>query len=171
MIHLYTSLSWSVDERHNRERHTLGVSGNFIRGLPSMQVLSADDRETGSYTEPSITAQQNTPEETLSSDRRAVLDRLEGKKNPLAAGLKVRLLIVTVFAHSKVECGCGSDPSAVHLQVVDDHVGLLAEGVAGLAGTLWGGARTASTHVAGQVCFFLCLRMSHHTSLLSYLER
>ncbi|CAL8472118.1 g11660 [Coccomyxa elongata] len=87
------------------------------------EVLSADDKETGSDTEPAITAQQNSPKEPLSSDCRAVLDRLEGKENPLAAGLKV----------------------------VDDHVGLLAEGVAGLAGTLWGGARTTSTHVAGQV--------------------
>ncbi|BDA47447.1 hypothetical protein COCOBI_10-2950 [Coccomyxa sp. Obi] len=88
------------------------------------EVLSVDDNETESDTEPTITPQQaDLPKEPLSSDCRAVLDRLEGKENPLTAGLKA----------------------------VDDHVGLLAEGVAGLAGTLWGGARTASTHVAGQV--------------------
>lgn len=157
--HLHPSLSWSLDELFIRERHTLGVSSILIWGLPSMQVLSADDKETESDTEPAMTTQQNCSKEPLSDDCRALLDRLEGKENPLAAGLKVCVLVVECLALCKVRFGCGSDPRALQLQAVDDHVGLLAEGVAGLAGTLWGGARTASTHVAGQVS--LCHHYLH----------
>ncbi|KAK9905900.1 hypothetical protein WJX75_008467 [Coccomyxa subellipsoidea] len=87
------------------------------------QALAIDDTASEKNAEPTASTQQRSPEEQLSQERKAVLDRLEGEDNPLAAGLKA----------------------------VDDHVGLLAEGVAGLAGTLWGGARTASTHVAVQV--------------------
>ena len=94
--------------------------------------------------------------EGLLHKRKAVLDRLEGRENPLAAGFKV-------LAHPRSHLICTIDPGLPDdrrgvlrqfstAQAVDDHVGLLAEGVAGLAGTLWGSARTASTHVAVHVC-------------------
>ena len=62
-------------------------------GSAFLQALSAEDIATESDTESASAAEQNCHKEPLSDDCRAVLDRLEGKENPLAAGLKVCVLV------------------------------------------------------------------------------
>lgn len=120
-----------------------------------VQALAIDDTASEKNAEPTASTQQRSPEEQLSQERKAVLDRLEGEDNPLAAGLKV-LAHLHLHLTPRVPKIIWNEKvlrNHFNVQAVDDHVGLLAEGVAGLAGTLWGGARTASTHVAVQVCF------------------
>jgi len=123
---------------------------HFSDVICQMQALAMDETDTEDDTDPNTSTQQSLPEEDASQNYKPVLDRLEGSDNPLAASLKVLVLLFKRFAfnnncsfHSQ-GCRAACEAGSFLMQAVDGQVGLLAEGVAGLAGTLWSGARTAS---------------------------
>ncbi len=66
---------------------TLAAASNASCG--GMQALIIDGTDTEEDAEVAASSQQTSAEEEVSPERKAVLDRLEGEENPLAAGLKV----------------------------------------------------------------------------------
>lgn len=67
-----------------------------------MQALAIDKTDTEDDTDPNTSTQQSLPEEDAAQSYKPVLDRLEGNDSPLAAGLKVLVLLLKRSASTEV---------------------------------------------------------------------